>query len=89
MRSAVQMRVRHAAPAAPTDDKRWNIVETRMRRLGNRPDALIEALHSAQETFGFLDDATLRLRQRHPRRAALDRLRRRHVLPPLHAEAAG
>lgn len=59
MRSAVQMRVRHAAPAAPTDDKRWKIVETRMRRLGNRPDALIEALHSAQETFGFLDEPTL------------------------------
>lgn len=59
MRSAVQIRVRHAAPAAPTDDKRWKIVETRMRRLGNRPDALIEALHSAQETFGFLDEATL------------------------------
>ena len=31
-----------------------------MRRLGNRPDALIEALHSAQEAFGFLDDDTLR-----------------------------
>jgi bidirectional [NiFe] hydrogenase diaphorase subunit len=31
-----------------------------MRRLGNRPDALIEALHSAQEAFGFLDDDALR-----------------------------
>ena len=31
-----------------------------MRRLGNRPDALIEALHSAQEAFGYLDDDTLR-----------------------------
>lgn len=30
-----------------------------MRRLGNRPDALIEALHSAQEAFGFLDDDSL------------------------------
>jgi bidirectional [NiFe] hydrogenase diaphorase subunit len=49
-----------ARPAPPTDDKRWKIVETRMRRLGDKPDALIEALHSAQETFGFLDDATLR-----------------------------
>ncbi len=44
----------------PSDDKRWRIVETRMRRLGNRPDALIEALHSAQEVFGFLDDDALR-----------------------------
>ena len=44
----------------PSDDKRWRFVETRMRRLGNRPDALIEALHSAQEAFGFLDDDALR-----------------------------
>lgn len=49
-----------ARPAVPSDDKRWRIVETRMRRLGNRPDALIEALHSAQEVFGFLDDDALR-----------------------------
>lgn len=47
-------------PAPPTDDKRWKIVETRMRRLGNRRDALIEALHSAQEAFGYLDDDALR-----------------------------
>lgn len=26
-----------------------------MRRLGNRPDALIEALHSAQQAFGYID----------------------------------
>jgi bidirectional [NiFe] hydrogenase diaphorase subunit len=51
---------RNAKPAAPSDDKRWRIVETRMRRLGNRPDALIEALHSAQEAFGYLDDDALR-----------------------------
>jgi bidirectional [NiFe] hydrogenase diaphorase subunit len=50
----------HAKPHAPSDDKRWKIVETRMRRLGNRPDALIEALHSAQEAFGFIDDGALR-----------------------------
>ena len=31
-----------------------------MRRLGNRPDALIEALHSAQEAFGYIDDDALR-----------------------------
>lgn len=44
----------------PSDDKRWRIVETRMRRLGSRPDALIEVLHSAQEAFGFLDADALR-----------------------------
>ena len=46
-------------PQAPNDDKRWKIVETRMRRLGDRPEALIEALHAAQEAFGFLDNDAL------------------------------
>lgn len=54
------MPVAQAKPEAPSDDKRWKIVETRMRRLGNRPDALIEALHSAQEAFGYIDDDALR-----------------------------
>ncbi|MEX2183072.1 MAG: NAD(P)H-dependent oxidoreductase subunit E [Chloroflexota bacterium] len=45
---------------APSDDKRWKIVETRMRRLGNRPEALIEALHSVQAAFGHIDDDALR-----------------------------
>ena len=54
------MPVAQVKPTAPSDDKRWRIVETRMRRLGNRPDALIEALHSAQEAFGYIDDAALR-----------------------------
>ena len=49
-----------AKPSAPSDDKRWRIVETRMRRLGNRPEALVEALHSTQEAFGFIDEDALR-----------------------------
>jgi len=32
-----------------------------MSRLGNRPDALVEALHSVQGACGFLDDDALRL----------------------------
>lgn len=44
----------------PTEDKRWKHVETRMRRLGNRPEALIEALHATQEAFGHIDDEALR-----------------------------
>ncbi len=46
-------------PVAPSDDKRWKIVETRMRRMGDRPAALIEALHAAQEAFGYLDTDAL------------------------------
>ena len=53
------MPIPYQKPAPPTDDKRWKIVATRMRRLGDRPEALIEALHAAQEAFGFLDDDAL------------------------------
>lgn len=53
------MAVATAMPPAPSDDKRWRIVETRVRRLGQRPDALIEVLHAAQEAFGFLDTQTM------------------------------
>ncbi len=54
------MSVARAKPHAPSDDERWRVVETRMRSLGNRPDALIETLHSVQEAFGSIDDDALR-----------------------------
>jgi bidirectional [NiFe] hydrogenase diaphorase subunit len=47
-------------PVAPSPDKRWKIVEATMRRLGNQSNALIEALHTVQESFGFLDTDSLR-----------------------------
>ena len=53
------MPIPYQKPAPPTDDKRWKIVSTRMRRLGDRPQALIESLHAAQEAFGYLDDDAL------------------------------
>ena len=53
------MPIPYTKPAAPSDDKRWKIVETRMRRMGDRPQALIEALHAAQEAFGFLENDAL------------------------------
>jgi bidirectional [NiFe] hydrogenase diaphorase subunit len=43
----------------PSDDKRWRIVDATMRRQGFEPHALIEALHAAQEAFGFLDAASM------------------------------
>lgn len=43
----------------PSEDKRWRLIEATMRRHGYQPDALIEALHTAQETFGYLDKQTL------------------------------
>lgn len=39
----------------PSDDKRWKIVAATMRKLGNERNALIEALHTLQEVFGYLD----------------------------------
>jgi bidirectional [NiFe] hydrogenase diaphorase subunit len=47
-------------PAPPSDDKRWKIVNAAMRRNGNDAHALIETLHTVQETFGFLDEEALR-----------------------------
>lgn len=45
---------------APSDDKRWRIVAATMRRHGYRPDALIETLHTTQESFGYIDDEAMR-----------------------------
>lgn len=44
----------------PSDDKRWKMVDATMRRHGYVPSSLIEALHSAQEAFGYLDEGALR-----------------------------
>lgn len=41
-------------------DKRYKLLEAAMRKHGYQAHALIEALHTAQEAFGFLDDFTLR-----------------------------
>src|SRR4051812_8132950 len=46
--------------AMPSTDKRWRIVEATMRRHGYDEDALIESLHTAQESFGYLDDSALK-----------------------------
>ena len=73
----------------PRDDRRWKIVETRMRRMGDRPAALIEALHAAQEAFGYLDEGALHFVGDTLGVPALARLRRGDLLLLLHAQAAG
>ncbi len=45
---------------APSEDKRWRIVNATMRRHGYNASGLIETLHTMQEAFGFLDMAGLR-----------------------------
>ena len=47
------------APAHPSGDKRYKILETAMKRHLNKADSLIEILHKAQELFGYLDDGLL------------------------------
>ena len=44
---------------APNDDRRWKLVDATMRKHGNEPSALIESLHTVQESFGYLDDIAL------------------------------
>jgi bidirectional [NiFe] hydrogenase diaphorase subunit len=47
-------------PALPSDDKRWRIVNGTMRRHGYARDALIETLHTVQQSFGYLDKQSLK-----------------------------
>lgn len=54
------MMYKSAKISPPSDDKRWKIVEATMRRQGYIPSTLIEALHSVQEAFGYLDEGALR-----------------------------
>lgn len=47
-------------PPLPSDDKRWKIVNGTMRRHGFARNALIETLHTAQASFGYLDNVAIR-----------------------------
>lgn len=47
-------------PPSPSQDKRWKIVDSTMRRVGQHPRGLIETLHTVQEAFGYLDETALR-----------------------------
>ena len=47
-------------PVLPSPDKRWKIVDAKMRRHGYQAHALIETLHTVQQSFGYLDDEALR-----------------------------
>jgi bidirectional [NiFe] hydrogenase diaphorase subunit len=49
-----------AKPVAPGDEKRWRLVEAVMRRYGFSGDALIETLHAVQETYGCIEEDSMR-----------------------------
>jgi bidirectional [NiFe] hydrogenase diaphorase subunit len=46
-------------PTLPSQDKRWKIVDAKMRRYGYQGHALIETLHAVQQSFGYLDAEAL------------------------------
>jgi len=54
------MAISLAKPAAPSQDKRWKIVDATMRKSGQNSRGLIETLHTVQEAFGYLDETALR-----------------------------
>jgi bidirectional [NiFe] hydrogenase diaphorase subunit len=43
----------------PSGDPRFNLIDRTLKRFQFQQDALIEVLHTAQETFGFLEDDLL------------------------------
>ncbi|MDR3615853.1 MAG: bidirectional hydrogenase complex protein HoxE [Candidatus Obscuribacterales bacterium] len=46
--------------APPSPDKRWRLIDATMRKHGYKPSTLIETLHTAQQSFGYLDEYALR-----------------------------
>jgi bidirectional [NiFe] hydrogenase diaphorase subunit len=47
------------APAHPSGDKRFKLLDAAMKRHQHQADALIEVLHTAQELFGYLENDLL------------------------------
>jgi bidirectional [NiFe] hydrogenase diaphorase subunit len=54
------MSISMTQPPLPSEDKRWRIVNGTMRRQGYARHALIETLHTVQQSFGYLDNESLR-----------------------------
>lgn len=48
-----------AAAQHPSGDPRFGLIDRTLKRFSFQQDALIEVLHTAQETFGFLSDDLL------------------------------
>ena len=46
--------MRAVRPPAPADDSRQRVLDAALKRTGFRQDALIEVLHAAQNSFGYL-----------------------------------
>ena len=53
------MSVEPQKPQAPSDDRRYKLIDQTMRKNGYAPQALIETLHTVQESFGYIDEKAL------------------------------
>ncbi len=58
-KTPVEQKPKSAKPEHPSGDKRFKVLDVTMKRNQNRPDALIEVLHKAQEVFGYLEEDVL------------------------------
>lgn len=52
-------RKNQAQDTHPSGDERYNAINRTMKRFNHEKDALLEVLHSTQETFGFLSEELL------------------------------
>jgi len=57
-RTTMQTYLEKVSP--PSADRRWKLVSATMRRHGYQRQALIETLHTVQQSFGYLDQVSLR-----------------------------
>ena len=49
-------------PPGKEEDRRLRLINRTMRMHGSEPHALIETLHTVQESFGYLDMEHLKVR---------------------------
>ena len=59
MESSPVLNLEHSQQVHPSGDRRFKMLESTMKRLQYRPDALIEVLHAAQGLFGYLEEDLL------------------------------
>ncbi|MCC6630016.1 MAG: bidirectional hydrogenase complex protein HoxE [Chloroflexi bacterium] len=57
--TASSQAVRAGASGRAASDTRRRLIDAAMKRAHYRPDALIEVLHTAQETYGYLSEEML------------------------------
>lgn len=52
--------MQYVRPALPEDSKQYKALARAMKKHGYKRNSLIEVLHAAQESFGFLEDEVMK-----------------------------